>query len=372
MFKGYDPYDTLNSWLPFHWMGKWGPVLAIQFQKRNPINIRPLLGIKKEYNPKGLGLMIKAFTLSYKRTMNKKYKTQAYQIFELLRSLRSEGYNGACWGYNFDWASPGSYLKKYTPSIVVTSFVVDGLLEFYNTFKEEAAIDMIISSANFVIEDIPVTELKDGISFAYTRYSTGCCYNASLLAAEILIKANLFEPNQQNMELAKRAVDFVISKQQEDGCWNYSYNSQTGEERKQIDFHQGFILVSLHNYLKYSELSNPYIENALIKGLKYYREIQFYDSGISKWRVPRVWPVDIHNQAQGIITFSLLKMYNKGYLNFAEIILKWTIKNMLDKKGFFYYQKFKYHTNKIPYIRWSQAWMLLAFEEYFRAIKGET
>lgn len=368
-FKGYDPYDTLNSWIPFHWFGKWGPVLAIQFQKRNPFNIRPLLGIKKDYNPKGLGLMIKAFSLAYKRTKNEKYKTQAYQIFELLKSLTSEGYSGACWGYNFDWASPGSYLKKYTPSVVVTSFVVDGLLEFYNTFKEEAAKDLIVSSARFVIKDIPVTELENGISFAYTKYSTGCCYNASLLAAEILVKANIFQPNQYNMELAKHAVDFVIGKQQEDGSWNYSYNPQTGEERKQIDFHQGFILVSLNNYLKYSELSNPYIENAITKGLKYYREIQFFDNGVSQWRVPKIWPVEIHNQAQGIITFSLLNRFDKEYLNFADIILKWTIQNMQDKKGFFYYQKFKWHTNKIPYIRWSQAWMLLAFEEFLRFSK---
>ena len=50
-FKGYDPYDTLNSPIPFHWLGKWGPVLAIQFQKRNPFNIRKLLGIKKAHNP---------------------------------------------------------------------------------------------------------------------------------------------------------------------------------------------------------------------------------------------------------------------------------------------------------------------------------
>jgi hypothetical protein len=54
-FKGYDPYDTLNSWLPFHWFGKLGQALAIQIQKLNPINIRLLMGIKRDYNPKGLG-----------------------------------------------------------------------------------------------------------------------------------------------------------------------------------------------------------------------------------------------------------------------------------------------------------------------------
>jgi hypothetical protein len=32
-FKGYDPYDTLNSWFPFQRLGKWLAVLAIQFQK---------------------------------------------------------------------------------------------------------------------------------------------------------------------------------------------------------------------------------------------------------------------------------------------------------------------------------------------------
>ena len=32
-FKGYDPYDTLNSFIPFSKMGKWIPALAIQFQK---------------------------------------------------------------------------------------------------------------------------------------------------------------------------------------------------------------------------------------------------------------------------------------------------------------------------------------------------
>lgn len=52
-FKGYDPYDTLNSWFPFQRLGKWLAVLAIQFQKRNPINIRLLLGVKNLIALKG-------------------------------------------------------------------------------------------------------------------------------------------------------------------------------------------------------------------------------------------------------------------------------------------------------------------------------
>ena len=35
-FKGYDPYDTLNSAFKFRYLGKFAAVLALQFQKRNP------------------------------------------------------------------------------------------------------------------------------------------------------------------------------------------------------------------------------------------------------------------------------------------------------------------------------------------------
>jgi len=45
-------------------------------------------------------------------------------------------------------------------------------------------------------------------------------------------------------------------------------------------------------------------------------------------------------------------------------VLSWTIENMQDSKGFFYYQKYKYTTCKIPYIRWAQSWMFYAFSYY--------
>ena len=55
-FKGYDPYDILNSNIKFNSFGNWCSVIATQLQKRNPINLRPYIGIKKEVNPKAFGL----------------------------------------------------------------------------------------------------------------------------------------------------------------------------------------------------------------------------------------------------------------------------------------------------------------------------
>jgi len=47
-------------------------------------------------------------------------------------------------------------------------------------------------------------------------------------------------------------------------------------------------------------------------------------------------------------------------LALSEKIAKWTIENMQDEIGYFYYQKWPFLTNKIPYMRWGQAWMMYA------------
>ena len=362
-YKGYDPYDTLNSPLNLKMLGKWVSAIAIQIQKRNPINIRPLLGIKKNYNPKGMGLFLKAYCALYKKTKDEKYLLKAAWIFNWLNENYTMGFSGKCWGYNFDWANPNGYLPAYTPSVVVTSFVVDGIYDYFTITENVDAKHTIVSAANYILKDIPITELPEGISFAYTHLSKSCCYNASLLAAEILAKADAVNKSNEHTELIKKAVDFVLSKQKPDGEWWYSYNPTNSTEKNQIDFHQGFILVSLDNIFCMSLNTDKKIEQSIAKGLEHYRNKQFYPDGISLWRLPKKWPVEIHNQSQGIITFTKLKKYNTEYANFAKIIAQWTIKNMQSEKGYFYYRKAPLFMNKIPYMRWAQAWMLLALTE---------
>lgn len=362
-FKGYDPYDILSSWFPFNRFGKWGPPVAIQLHKRNPIKLRPLLGIKKEINPKAMGLFLKAYSKLYSKTGQEHYIETAHYLFNWLKENYSQGYSGYCWGYNFDWASPGSYLPAYTPSVVVTSFVVDGVYEYFLATGNEEAKRVISSATNYIVKDIPISRLPQGVCFSYTHLSTGCCYNASLLAAEVLAKSDKVNRKKEYTELISSAVDYVLSKQKPTGEWWYSYNSETDSERNQIDFHQGFVLVSLENLRDLVLSNHPTLEVAIAKGLEFYKTEQFYENGRSLWRIPKQWPVDIHNQSQGIITFSRLGHYNALYPKFAQTIAKWTIENMQSKKGYFYYRKTPLFTNKTPYIRWSQAWMLLALVE---------
>ena len=359
-YIGYDPYDTLNSWIPFNKMGKWIPILATQFQKRNPLNIRPLLGIKREINPKAFGLFLHAYSLLYRKTGNKVYLDKANYFFNWLKNNYSKGYSGYCWGYNFPWANPNEYKEKYTPSTVVTGFVCRGIFEYFKLTSNLKAKEFLISAANFVLKDIPMTKDENGICFSYTPLKRDLCFNSSLLAAEILTRAYILNKDNNLKLIAIDAVNWVISHQKENGRWNYSKNIKTGREREQIDFHQGYVLDSIFEIKTMLNIEDEKWESALNKGTIFYRENQFTEKGISYWRYPKRWPIEIHNQTQGIITFLKLYDYYPTSIKFSKEIANWTINNMQAKDGHFYYQKFPFHTNKISYMRWSNAWMFLA------------
>ena len=369
-YKGYDPYDILNAKLSFSLLGKWGPALATQVHKRNPINLRPLLGIKKGFNPKGMGLLLKAYCILFQISGEKEYKQKADFIFKWLIDNYTKGYSGYCWGSNFPWASSSDYKEAYLPSVVVTSAVIDGIYEYYKITKSDKAKSAIGSASEYILKDIPVTRWADGLSFAYTHQAKGACYNASLLAAEVLARAKDLGYAIED-EMITEAVNYVLNRQKDDGVWYYSYNPDKNTERKQIDFHQGFVLVSLYNIKKIIGLSDEKINEAIKKGADYYWNHQFDENGRSYWRLPKKYPVDIHNQSQGVITFSVLSGLDNEYLKYAEKILSWTIDNMQDKTGYFYYRKHPLFTDKTPYMRWGQAWMLLAFAEYLKISRVE-
>ncbi|GAG71379.1 unnamed protein product, partial [marine sediment metagenome] len=244
-FIGYDPYDTLLSPFPFSKLGKWLPILAIQFQKRNPINIRPLLCIKKNYNPKAMGLFLQAYSILYQKNPKPGYKEKMEFLFNWLKKNYSSGYRGYCWGYNFPWASPVKYLKPNVPSAVVTGFIIRGIYEYFKINKDENVAQVIESAANFILNDLPISKDKNGICISYTPSEQDYCYNASLLGAEVLARSYTINKQEKLKENVVQAVNWVIYHQKESGKWNYSINPETGKEREQVDFHQGYILESI-------------------------------------------------------------------------------------------------------------------------------
>lgn len=362
-YKGYSLYNSHNSFLPFNKMGKIISFYSNQIIKRSPVNIRPFIGIKRGINPKGYGLFLHAYSFMSDLDVIEKKVTdeKAEYFFNWLVNNPSKGYSSHCWGYNYDWPHrDGGITTAYTPSVVVTGFVARAMLEYYEKLKNNKVKDILKSMALFVLNDVHLYKGDDVFCFSYTPIKKDLTINANLFAAEILSYSDYVNGESKYQKYIEKVIQFTFNNQNENGSWFYSFDYDTRKPKKQIDFHQGYVLESLLRLFKYTNFNLSVYRNKIQNGLNFYYENQFNKDGWAYWRIPKKWPVDIHNQSQGIITFSEFKDFNKNYLPFANKIADWTIENMKNHKGNFYYQKWPFITNKINYLRWNQAWMLLA------------
>jgi hypothetical protein len=362
-FKGWDPYDGLNSSLfqalPFLPKSRFFRLAWIQFFKRSPINFRKLTGVKKEYNPKGIGLFLTGYCNLYKIDPKPEYLEKINTLSALLLELQTTGYSGACWGYNFDWQARAFFQPKGTPTVVATTFIAEALLEAYAITQNKKLLETAISGSNFILNDLNRTYDNNGnFSFSYSPLDKTQVFNASLLGAKLLCMVYKHTQNQQLIEEAKKAVKYVCDHQQPNGAWAYG----TLPYHQWIDnFHTGYNLECIFTY---QEISGDNQFNYHIqKGLSYYLNTFFTHEGISKYYNNSLYPIDIHAPAQLIVTLYKLKVFNENK-DLATKVLQWTIENMQDKKGYFYYQKNKWFNSKIPYMRWAQAWMFYAYSYY--------
>lgn len=361
-FEGYDPYDALNSPLLVRMRNKWLRVGATVFFRLSPVNLRKAFGIQKGVNPKAMGLLLSAYSNLHRQGLAASPE-RIHAIFGWLRENRSQGWSGACWGYNFPWQDRVRLLDRGVPTIVNTAFIGHGLLDYHEVSAKREALETARSACEFILKDLPFHETGHGICFSYTPVKKNIVHNANVLGASLLARVYAHTREDRLRERAERSFAFTLHHQHANGLWAYNADLGTGAERFQTDWHQGFILDSLMWFIRAVNPADEKYKRALLAGAEFYRT-QFTEEGACYWRFPRKWPVDIHNQAQGIITFAKLEEFLPGSRMTAQRIARWTLDHLWDKKsGRFYYQKWPLFTNKIPYLRWSQAWCLLALSQ---------
>jgi len=363
-YKGWDPYDGLTSRffrsLPLIRNNAFFRLAWIQLFKRNPFNLRPITGVKKEYNAKGLGLFLTSYCLLYQKENNDDYLKKIVFFADELLSLQNSNYSGSCWGYYFDWQARAFFQPAHTPTVVATSFVVDALLNAYDITREKRYLDTALSSADFVLKDLNRTYDSNGnFAFSYSPLDSTQVFNASLLGARLLSRVYSYLKNEVFKIEARKAVAYACSYQKNNGSWSYG----TLPFHSWIDnFHTGFNLECIFEYSKYT--GDASFDENINVGFNYYVNTFFCENGASKYYNNQLYPVDIHAPAQLLVTLSKLEKLTE-YQDLADKVLEWTILNMQDRKGFFYYQKKKLSSSKIPYMRWAQAWMFYAFAHYF-------
>ncbi len=362
-FKGYDPFDGLTSELfnalPLISSSHLTRLMWIQFFKRSPVNLRHVVGVKKDYNPKALGLFLSSYCKLYKMEADKTILDKIHFFIDKILAVISNGFSGACWGYNFDWEARPFVQPKYTPTIVVSTFVANALLDAYELLRDEKLLVTARSTCDFILKDLNRTYSSDGnFIFSYSMLDKSAIFNASLLGSRFLSRVYSLTREKILLEEAEKSVKYCCAHQKKDGSWTYGARPF----QNWVDsFHTGFNLEGISEYMKFS--GDDSFDGNLKKGFEYYINNLFTDAGIPMYYNNSVYPIDIHSPAQLVITLSKTGKF-KECKALVDKVLIWTIHNMQAEEGFFYYQINKYFTSKIPYMRWSQAWMFYALSTY--------
>jgi rhamnogalacturonyl hydrolase YesR len=374
-FKGWDPYDALNSKvfqsLPLLKKSAICRLIMIQGFKRSPINLRKIALVPKEYNAKGIGLFLQGYCNLYKLVSScpqlereiaskEEILLRINKLAELLLSLQSKGYSGACWGYNFDWqARRLFFFPKNTPTVVVTTFCATALMDAFEVTQNDRYLDIALSCADFIIKDLHRTECNNGFLFSYSPLpGNDTVYNASLLGCKLLSYCYHYTKVDEYKLIAEQSIKACCNAQKQDGSWSYGMLPV----QSWIDsFHTGYNLDALIAYQEKTD--DDIFKQNINKGFDFFINSFFEEDGTPKYYYNKMYPIDIHCPGQLFITLSRLGIFNQ-YEKHAEKVFDWTIKNMQDKKGYFYYQLKKGVSSKISYMRWSNAFMFNALSYY--------
>lgn len=376
-FKGWDPYDGLNSRLfqslPLLKKSALCRLVMIQGFKRCPFNLRCLAMVPKEYNAKGIGLFLSGYCNLYRAVgkhpewsmqlgSQQEIMKRIVELADLLISLQSKGYSGACWGYNFDWQARRLFLfPKYTPTVVATNFCATALMEAYEITGEKRYLEIALSAANFVVKDLHRSNYKDGFLFSYSPLpGNDTVFNASLLGSRLLSYCYKYTKKEEYRQLAEQSIKACCAGQQENGAWVYGMLPV----QSWVDsFHTGYNLDAL---IAYQEQTGDYQYSRYIeKGFTYYINHFFEADGMPKYYDNRTYPIDIHCPGQLLVTLARLHK-TEEYGDLADKVIDWTIRHMQDKKGYFYYQLKQGVSSKISYMRWSNAFMFNALSHYLQ------
>ncbi|MCK4395665.1 MAG: glycoside hydrolase family 88 protein [Candidatus Marinimicrobia bacterium] len=355
-WKGWDPFDALNSKLlkSLTLNNKLLGIFFTHLLKKLPLNLRGVLGIKRDYNPKAIGLFASGYLLNYQRTSDKRYLERAKFFIDWLIDNFSKGYSGYCWGYNFDWPNRAFYAKKGIPTIVNTSFIANAFIDAYKMLDNEKYLRIARSSCDFIIKDLNRFIENDTFCFSYTPIDNSRIHNANILGSALLARVYSLTKEDILLDYCDKSVRFTVKHQNDNGSWYYG----EAKNQKWIDlFHTGYVLESLENYIRFT--GNRDYEENLKTGFDFFLE-NFFENGVPKYYHNQVYPIDVHCSAQAIITLLKLKRLDGNSTELAKKVAAWTIKNMHDERDYFYYQKYRHYINKIPYMRWIQAWMFKA------------
>jgi hypothetical protein len=354
-YRGYEPFDGLSSWLrPLACGELLAERLLQQLIRQCPLNLRPALGVKPKDSTKGRGYMASGYVMLYRVTKQQEYLDKAIDCLEWLDKHKVPRFQHHSWSNHFDFASRGGRYTNDDPIIVWTALIGHAYIETFEVTGFDWLLRVADSVCNWIL-DLPREKTERGDCISYLAHVQHSIHNANMLGAGILARTAKHTGSQECKRVARVAMEYSCSRQRPDGSWWYA---ETAAHHWIDNFHTGYNLDGLKHYTDATG-DDSYRQNSE-KGRAFYKANFFEKNGRPKYYHVRTYPVDIQCAAQAIDTLAFVSDDDPESLTLAKQVTAWTIRNMQDRKGYFYYRQYPIMKAKTPMLHWGQGTMFKA------------
>jgi hypothetical protein len=357
-YKGYDTFDGLNAKYlrPLTFENNFLRTVLQQGVRRFPINLRPLLLIQKSESSKGMGFLARGFIRLHRATGDARWADRAQVALQWILDHPTPGYSGACWGNHFDYQCRSFYLPKGVPTIVWTSLIGHALLDGYEHFADERYLKTAVSACEHLVKDIERFPHGTGHCLTYVPGLNSQVHNANTLAASLLARTYSVTHESSYREVARLAILYTAQHQRENHSWWYGEK----ENLHWVDnFHTAYVLDCFKYYSQAS--GDTQFDPNTNNGYQYWKRTFFLEDGTPRYYDHKTLPIDIQCCSQAIDTLVFFRDRDEASLDLALRVARWSIANMQDRSGYFYYRRYSRGVvNKTPTLHWGQATMMCA------------
>jgi hypothetical protein len=250
-------------------------------------------------------------------------------------------------------------LPAGTPTIVATGLVTNGLFAAYRLLGIEQAFRLCESAASFVLADLPrLRGPGETFCWAYFPTDTQHVLNATLKGARLCAEVYSVTGEERLVDAASKTVAYVAGQQRDDGSWPYA---ATDRRAWADNFHTAYVLDALDSYSRLT--GDTSFRDVVDKGWRFYRSAFFLEDRIPAYYPGQRFPIDATACAQ-----SLLTLCRFGDVETARRVANWAIAEMQCADGHFAYQRRRRRLVRIPYMRWSSAYMYLGLSRVLLAV----
>jgi hypothetical protein len=351
-FAGWDPFDALTSGAVRKVArGRRARQVAIQLNKRSPVNLRPVLGVRKTVHPKTLAL----FASAAARAPEPEMHDLARALADRLIAAAQVHPDGLAWTYGFDVQTRWGFYAADTPNAVAVAFAANALLDVADRYPD----DRYAAAARSALE-FACSRFWRGADFGYYEGATTTVYNASMLIAGAIRRCTDIGTNLDDR--ARAAVKTTLAAQSPDGSWPY------GAERglEWIDgFHTAYVLDALRLFA-----DEPVARGAFGRGLQFYRSRLIDPDGGARATDVSRHPLETHAAATAVTTLVRAARLEPNALDDATRVVRFALEHLRRRDGRFAFKRTRRLTISVPYMRWSDAHMALALSTYAGGADG--